>query len=69
MDFGRHKELKELQKLSSFASFKATDEAHWELFTEAASQVLLSPTQPPDSCFFSIKYSLLGNLSMTSIGD
>lgn len=61
--------VKVTPKAEQFASIKAADEAHWELFMEAASQALLSPTQPPDSGFFSTKHSLLGNLSMTSTQD
>ena len=51
-------------KTEQCTSLRAAEEAHWELFLEAAGQVFLRPTHPPDAGFFSVKYILLGNLSM-----
>lgn len=57
--------LKVTPKAEQFTSFKAADEAPWELLMEAASQVLLSTMQPSDSRCFSMKASLFGNLGTT----
>lgn len=58
--------VKVTPKAEQFASFGATEEAHWGLIMEAADQVFLSPTEPSNSCFFPTKYTLLGNIGMTS---
>ena len=51
--------VKVTPKAEQFTYFRAKEAAHWELFSEAAGQVFLSPTQPH------FIFLLLGNLSMT----